>query len=158
MDAESYLRTDDECIPTGEFVSVEGTPFDFRIPKKLGKDMHADYVDLKSSRGYDHCFNFTNWQKKCEEPIHRITLSSLESGIEMKLLTDQPCVQIYGDNYNCPEKYEIKNKCVPTIHKGVCLETQIMPDSINHSGFTNSVLDVSETYRQTTILRFNVIL
>ena len=60
IDADSYLPTDETLIPTGELKSVAGTPFDFRIPKEIGKDIGSDDVDLKIAGGYDHCFNFIN--------------------------------------------------------------------------------------------------
>ena len=39
IDADAFTRADKESIPTGEIVSVEGTPMDFRTKKKLGRDM-----------------------------------------------------------------------------------------------------------------------
>jgi galactose mutarotase-like enzyme len=42
VDADSYLPTDADLIPTGELRSVEGTPFDFRTPKTIGRDINMD--------------------------------------------------------------------------------------------------------------------
>ena len=39
VDAKTYTRADEESIPTGEFVSVEGTPMDFRTRKAIGQDI-----------------------------------------------------------------------------------------------------------------------
>ena len=38
-----YTPNDDECMPTGEVLSVTGTPFDFRVPKPIGQDIAADF-------------------------------------------------------------------------------------------------------------------
>ena len=35
---------------------MEGTPFDFRTPKEVGKDIDADNLQIKRGAGYDHCF------------------------------------------------------------------------------------------------------
>ena len=47
MEADRYLPTDAELIPTGEIRSVKNTPFDFREPKAIGQDFHADCEDLE---------------------------------------------------------------------------------------------------------------
>lgn len=35
---------------------MAGTPFDFRAPKALGRDIDANDEQLKIARGFDHCF------------------------------------------------------------------------------------------------------
>ena len=47
---------DGKAIPTGELADVEGTPFDFRVAKPIGQDIHADNEQLKFGSGYDHNF------------------------------------------------------------------------------------------------------
>ena len=37
-----------------------------------------------------------------------------------------------------------------------CLETQTMPDSVNHPNFTNTILNPGETYTHTVIYQFSV--
>ena len=43
---DAFTPTDADSIPTGEIRSVEGTAFDFREPKKIGKDIGADDEQL----------------------------------------------------------------------------------------------------------------
>ena len=38
----------------------------------------------------------------------------------------------------------------------ICIETQRMPDSINHEGFTKATLNVGEVYDYTTVYKFSV--
>ena len=64
LDAESYVAGDKDLIPVA-VKPVDGTPFDFRAAKPIGRDFFADCVDLRIAGGYDHCFNFTNW-KACK--------------------------------------------------------------------------------------------
>ena len=153
MDAESYVKTDSLLIPTGELVPVDGTPFDFRKGKLVGDEIDADNVDLKIAGGYDHCFNFTGGESK--EPVLRATLKDPKSGRVMKMYTNQPCVQLYTGNFLKDDGYPFKGGCVKKKQMALCLETQHMPDAINHSNFTDVTLDVGETYDYTTVYAFS---
>lgn len=153
MDADSYVRTDEGLIPTGELPSVEGTPFDFRVAKRVGQDINADDNDLKIAGGYDHCFNFTGGETK--EPVLRATLKDPKSGRVMKMYTNQPCVQLYTGNFLADDGYPFKGGLVKTKQMALCLETQHMPDSINQKNFTNVVLNPGENYDYTTIYAFS---
>ncbi len=154
LDADTYLPTDDTLIPTGEIKSVEGTPFDFRVPKTIGQDINADNEDLCIAGGYDHCLNFVGGETK--EPVKRAELYDPCSGRLMEVYTNQPCVQLYSGNFLTNEEYPFKGGYKQTPQTLVCLETQHMPDSINHEGFTNCVLKPGEKYDYTTEYRFSV--
>lgn len=154
VDADTYLPTDDGLIPTGEIRSVEGTPFDFRTPKTMGQDINADNLDLKYGGGFDHCLNFVGG--KTEAPVKRATLYDPESGRVMDVYTDQPSMQIYAGNYLEPDGYPFKGGFVKKKQALMCLETQGMPDSVNHPNFTNCVLKPGEVYDTTTEYRFSV--
>ena len=56
INADYYLPIDETSIPTGEIRLVAGTPFDFRTPKPVGKDIDADDQQIKNGAGYDHCY------------------------------------------------------------------------------------------------------
>ena len=56
INADAYLPVDATLIPTGEINNVEGTPFDFRSPKNIGKDIGYKDEQLKLGKGYDHCW------------------------------------------------------------------------------------------------------
>ena len=86
-----------------------------------------------------------------------ITQITNVSGRQMKVYTDQPCVQFYSGNFLNNEKYPFKNGCPQRPQMALCLETQKMPDSINHENFTSVVLDVGETYTHKTVYEFSVI-
>jgi len=154
LDADTYIPTDDRLIPTGEIRSVEGTPFDFRTPKVIGEDICSDNTDIKLAGGYDHCFNFVGGET--EIPVKRCELYEANSGRVMTVYTNQPCVQFYSGNFLKNAQYPFKGgyrQCPQTL---MCLETQHMPDSINHANFTNCVLRPGEKYDYTTEYRFSV--
>ena len=157
LDAESYLAGDKDLIPVA-VKPVDGTPFDFRVSKPIGRDFFADFADLRIAGGYDHCFNFTGW-KNCAsggEVILRGVAYDPVSGRKMEMYTNQPCVQLYSANF-------LKNPCFPLrggytqkTQTAFCLETQVMPDSIHHQGdpdFTDSVLRPGEVYDYTTVYK-----
>ncbi|MBQ9086189.1 MAG: galactose mutarotase [Clostridia bacterium] len=154
LDADTYLPTDDTLIPTGELRSVEGTPFDFRTPKTVGQDIGADDVDLKQAGGYDHCLNFRGGAT--QEPVKRGELYDPESGRVMELFTNQPCVQFYSGNFLTNKEFPFKGGYGQAPQTLLCLETQHMPDSVNHENFTNCVLKPGEVYDFFTEYRFSV--
>ncbi len=51
LNADYYLPTDDDRIPTGGIKSVYGTPMDFTHPTKIG-----DRIDQIKGGGYNHCY------------------------------------------------------------------------------------------------------
>ncbi|MBR2387537.1 MAG: galactose mutarotase [Clostridia bacterium] len=152
LDAEYYLPTDDTLIPTGEIKSVKGTPFDFTTSKEIGRDILSNNQDLIFARGYDHCFYFG----ESENIVKRAELYDKNSGRVMEMFTDQPAVHIYTGNYVNNEEYPFKGGVAQEEQTLVCLETEKMPDSINHDNFTNVILEPSEVYDYTTIFKFSV--
>ena len=152
LDADTYLPTDETLIPTGEIKSVEGTPFDFRVPKTIGRDFNTHNQDLIYAGGYDHCFNFVGGETK--SPKIRAKVIHKESGRIMEMYTNQPCVQFYSGNFLTNSKFPFKNNCSQEKQMAFCLETQHMPDSINHPNFTNVILNPEEKYDYTTIYKF----
>lgn len=164
LDAESYLPTDAGLIPTGELADVTRTPFDFREAKPIGEGFYEVCEDLRIAGGYDHCFNFTGWQDCVSggEVKLRGYLYDPKSGRDMTMLTNQPCVQFYSANFLKNPAYPLRGSD-PTdtatypqkTQKALCLETQRMPDSVNHPHFTNSILRPGEVYDYTTVYIFS---
>ena len=155
LDADTYLPTDSELIPTGEIRSVEGTPLDFRVAKTVGRDFDLESVELKDAGGYDHCMNFTGGATN--EMALRAILTDTRSGRVMKMYTDQPCVQFYSGNFLNNEKYPFKNGYPQHPQAALCLETQKMPDSINHENFTSTLLRAREVYTHNTAYEFSTV-
>ena len=157
LDADSYIPTDADLIPTGEIRSVEGTPFDFRTAKTIGRDLGVENNDLLLAggefNGYDHCFNFVGGISKV--PVKRGEAYDKVSGRVLELYTDRPCVQLYTGNFLRNAEYPFKGGYKQSVQTLFCLETQCMPDSINHDNFTNCVLRPGEVLNTTTEYRFS---
>ena len=152
LDAQYYLPTDDTLIPTGEIRSVKGTPFDFTVAKEVGRDISSNDDGLIFARGYDHCFYFG----ESKDVVKRAELYDKKSGRAMEMFTNQPAVHIYTGNYVNNEKYPFKGGVAQNEQTLICLETEKMPDSINHENFTNVVLEPGEVYDFTTVYKFSV--
>ncbi|MBQ9761380.1 MAG: galactose mutarotase [Clostridia bacterium] len=154
IEADRYVVTDEELIPTGVLRSVEGTPFDFREPKPIGRDFEADDQDLKIAGGYDHCFCFTGGETK--EPVLRVAAYEQNTGRFMQVFTNQPCIQLYSGNFLDNPEHPLKGGYPQTKQSLFCLETQKMPDAPNHAGFNDITLNPGEKYDYTTIYQFSV--
>lgn len=147
LDADAYTRADAASIPTGEILSVEGTPMDFRTEKPIGQDIEADYEALKLGRGYDH-----NWVLNGSGMRKAASMYSGETGICMEVWTDLPGVQFYTANY--VEDEEGKDGAVYGRRSGACFETQYFPDAIHKDHFKKPIVHAGEEYCTTTVYKF----
>ncbi len=145
MPARFFNSADADSIPTGELRSVEGTPFDFREPKPIGRDIGQDYDALQLQGGYDHNFEvFT---------APGAILSHKDSGRSMAVITDCIGVQFYSGNFL---KGEAGKDGVSYCHRGgICLETQFYPDAVNHPEWPQPFTKAGEHYHTETIYRFS---
>ena len=152
INASKTTPVDSVLIPTGEIVSVEGTPFDFREPKTIGQDLEVEHDQLKNGAGYDH-----NWV------LDRTTESELEmaasvwepvSGRYMEVWTDQPALQFYGGNF-FDGKTTGKYGRALNYRESIALETQKYPDTPNHTHFPSTLLNPGENYTHVCVYRFS---
>ncbi len=158
LDAESYLRTDAGLVPTGEVVPVEGTPFDFRTaPKAIGKDFLSGDVDLRTAGGYDHCMNFTGWQQADSTMRLRGRVYDPDSGCQMELFTNSPCVQLYTANFLNNPAFSLSGGYAQRKRHAFCLETQKMPDAVHHREFTDTILRPGQTFDFMTVYKFSTV-
>ena len=144
--ASRITENDAGCLPTGRLLEVEGTPFDFRSPKKIGAEIGADDAQLRCGSGYDH--NFVLSGKTAA------VLRSLSTGIELTVETDLPGMQVYTANFLT----ERPGKCGTTMRPrdAVCLETQLFPNATNCYGFPSPILRAGQHLHSETVFAFRV--
>ena len=152
INADFYLPTDDTAIPTGEILKVAGTPFDFRTPKAIGKEIDADHEQIKFGNGYDH--NYVLNKKEEGELSFAARVTDPKSGRTLECWTTEPGMQLYTGNYL--NGYKGANGCTFPRRSAVCLETQHFPDSPNRPYFPSVVLNPGERYKQKTIYKFGI--
>lgn len=148
--ADEFTQNNSACLPTGKYLSVADTPFDFRVAKPLGRDILAENEQLACGKGYDHNFVLTG---KGVRPI--ALLVGDQSGIRMTCLTCQPGVQLYSANFLTPRKG--KNGSTMGYRDGVCLETQGFPNAPNIAHFPSCVLAKGQHFESETVYKFDVI-
>ncbi len=152
IDADRYTPVDETLIPTGELVPVEGTPFDFRIPKAIGPGQRSSHEQIVLGRGYDHNF-VLNREEGDNSMLLAARVYESESGRILEVWTTEPGIQFYAGNF-------LDGTLIgPGGHlyrqsDGFALETQHFPDSPNQPDFPSTVLRPDETYQTTTIYKF----
>jgi aldose 1-epimerase len=147
VNADRYTPVNEQLIPTGELAPVTGTPFDFQQTTKIG----ARFNQLTNNpRGYDH-----NLVLKRKGPgLEAIAwVNEPTSGRRMEVLTTEPGMQLYTGNFLDGKLTGVGGVNYKQ-HSAFCLETQHFPDSPNHENFPSTLLRPGETYRTTTVYRF----
>jgi aldose 1-epimerase len=149
--ASRYLPVDEAGIPLGPPAPVHRTPFDFRSPKPIGRDLRAGTVQLASNQGFDHSLLIDG-----RHGGHLARAARLEDPVTGRVLevhTDQPAVQLYTGNML---DGSIIGKGQRTYRQsdGLCLEAQHLPDSPNRDSYPSVVLRPGEEWRSTTVWQF----
>lgn len=152
IDADNYTPVDSTFMTTGEIVTVEGTPMDFRQPTAVGARIDDDFQQLKNGLGYDH-----NWvlNTKGDDSRACATLVSPKTGIKLEVFTNEPGIQVYAGNF-LDGTLRGKKGITYGRRASVCLETQKYPDTPNKPEWPTAVLRPGEKYDSHCIFRFSV--
>jgi len=152
INADGMLPIDKTSVPIGKIVPVADTPFDFRQPKPVGRDIDQPNEQLAHGSGYDHTFVLNPRQ---DDTFPAAILYEKSSGRMMKVFTDQPGLQLYTANF-LDGSLTGKSGRPYARQSALCLETQHFPDSPNQSQFPNTILRPGETYQSRTTYQFTV--
>lgn len=152
LSSSRFTEYDETFAQTGNILSVENTPLDFRAEQLIGARIDEDYPQLRLCMGYDHNMILDG----DAGGLNRIgTVKSEQSGILLEAFTTEPAVQFYTGNYmHLDPVPHGKNGVRYPKRGGLCLEAQHYPDSVHHANFPSTVLRPGETYRQKTVYRF----
>jgi aldose 1-epimerase len=151
--ASNYSAVDSTLIPVGAPVTVKGTPFDFTLPKLIGKDIGVEHVQIKNGLGYDH--NFVLDKQSPDEQVKAAVVYAPNTGITMEVFTTEPAIQFYSGNFLDGSLIGKKNKQYP-YRSAFCLETQHYPDAPNQPAFPSTQLAPGKKYQTTTIYKFGI--
>ncbi len=153
INADSYTPVDSTLIPLGEIAPVEDTPFDFRKPKAIGRNLHEQETNeqLRNGTGYDH--NFVLNHPGNGEMFLAASVSDPISGRAMEIYTQEPGLQFYGGNFFDGSDTG-KSGAPYRFREAFALETQHFPDSPNQAEFPSITLRPGETYTTKTIYKF----
>lgn len=134
VNAVKTLETDEKNIPTGLFLNVFNSPFDFTEQKKCPTSI-------------DNTFVLDN------NPKNSATLYSEKTQLKMNVLTNQAGVHIYVGG-NCFGAIQGKENAAYHTQSGICFETQNFPDAPNHLNFPSAIVKKGEQYHHQTIFSF----
>ena len=122
IDASNYLETDEKLIPTGKILSLKDTEMDFSTQRTIDTTRVDDTYILN------------------KKETHKIEIKAPDTGITMKVATNQPATVVFT-----PEKFP-----------AICFETQNYPDAPNHKKFPSALLKANELYVNHTVFSFTV--
>lgn len=142
--ASAYLTVDDELIPTGAVLPIEGTAFDFTQARPIRFETKGQ------QQLYDHNFCLAAERGSLRQAAW---VQGPKSGLEMEVWTTEPGIQLYTGAKigNLPPGLEEVRYAACS---GFCLEAQVWPDAPNRPYFPSCILRPGETYRQVTEYRF----
>lgn len=141
INGREYLETDAELIPTGQVLSVKGTPFDFTEPHAVGERIQENHPSLKVNRGYDVSF-----VRAEREPGLAAVLYDPRSGRKLEVSSSYPDIHLYTGNFLDGVRGRDGRRYQP--HDALCLEGSLFPDAINHPCFGKIVLKKGEHYQE----------
>jgi aldose 1-epimerase len=149
--ADKFTPVDENLIPTGELRPVDGSPFDFRTPTRVGARIEQVNEQIKFGKGYDH-----NWVLNKEPGKLDVVGRAWEpvTGRTLEVLSTEPGVQFYSGNF-LDGTVTGKGGWVYQFRDGMCFEPQHFPDSPNHPDFPSTVLKPGETYHNIIEYKFS---
>ncbi len=143
--ANRYTAVDEKLIPTGHRPLVEGTGFDFRLPRALGNAQTGEFQEV------DH--NFVLSPQSFQEVVGKslgLAAEVSNGALTMRMYTDQPGVQFYTGNFLGKGPAFAGN--VPQVqHGGFCLEAQTEPNCITRG---EAIYNKGQLYTQCTMYEF----
>jgi aldose 1-epimerase len=128
-----------DLIPTGELMTLAGTPFDLREARRIGDALDERHPQLDIAKGFDH-----NWALDAEAE-QALELHSPKSGLTLTIKTDQVGIQVYSGQGLTQPLFK---------HAAIVFEPQGFPDAVNQPSFPDVVLRPGQVYRHRSSYRF----
>ncbi|MCL1810497.1 MAG: galactose mutarotase [Clostridiales bacterium] len=143
VNASTITEVGEDLTETGRLLQVSGAPYDFRTGFAVGERIGAADPQLLIAGGYD--INYVVCGTGLREAA---TLASQKSGISLRLMVTNPCLQFYSGNSLLPPFAQ---------QSALCLEPQSYPDAVNNPAFPSGVLKAGELYAQRSVYQFRLL-
>lgn len=148
--SDRLMESDQGGIPSGRFLPVAGTPFDFRQPHAIEEMIDRPHPQMEGRRGFNH-----SWVLPSYGRLHLAArLADPGSGRQMEVLTTEPSLTVYTGNWFSGRDVGAQG-VIYRQHDGIALEAQHLSDSPNRSEFPSTLLKPGAVFRSTTIYRFS---
>lgn len=153
INADFFTFATPDNLPTGEILSVLGTPLDFTSPKRLGRDIESDDPQMRANRGYNQ--NFVLRRSPIEGRLSEAAvLYDPKSGRVLTVSTSEPGLFLYTANFIDTDHVMKGGRKYP-LRAGVAVETGHFPDSPNQPHFPSTVLMPGEVFASRTVFAFS---
>ena len=152
LNCSQVLEMDTVQIPTGKLLDVKGTALDFSSWRKFGDDINDEFNNIRTYKGYDHCFAVDGWQKNILGEVGELRCEA--TGRKLTILSSQPAAVLYTGNWlagGCPITKSGKRY---QDYAGVAIECQGYSDAVNHPEFPSIELKAEELYCQKIVFKF----
>jgi aldose 1-epimerase len=151
--ADRFTPQDADNLVTGEIASVDGTPLDFRKPKRLGDVLTSSYPQIAMRGGLDISM-LVNGKPGTLRPAARLTDPG--TGIVMDVLTTQPAIQLYSNNIGTRTTVGKGGKTYRNYYS-LSLETEGYLDAVNQPQFPSShEVGPGKPMHEVALFRFGV--
>ncbi|MBQ7740307.1 MAG: galactose mutarotase [Eubacterium sp.] len=132
VNADYFTETDENQLPTGELGEVKDTMMDFTALHKIGDNIDVPFRAIIEGIGYDNNYCLRNKDGKMQ---HAATLYDEITGRKMEVFTDLPGIQVYCGGWLKSDYTAGKENGAVSYRRGVALETQFYPDTVNIKDF-----------------------
>lgn len=151
INADYFTETDDSQLPTGELGKLEGTMLDFSESHKIGDKIDEPFRAIIDGIGYDNNYCLRNKYFTLQEAA---VLYDKDSGRKMSVFTDLPGIQLYCGGWLDKNYTSGKGDNIVKFRRGVALETQFYPDTVNNPNFPSKWVKANEEFKTVTEFRF----
>lgn len=144
------------AIPTGKFINIENTPFNFKDYHQIKDSINNDYEQLKIGAGYDQNYCIDNYDGKTL--IEIADIKSDKTGINLKVSTNLPGFQFYTANHlGKLSQPSGKSNMRYEKRSALCIEPQFYPNAINTEEFEEKgILKKGEKYQREIVYSFSL--
>ena len=145
LNSYKYLEINKNLIPTGRFINVKNSIYDFLKFQNIGKKL-VFFINKKKESKFKG-FDTTYIVKK--SPRNFVgSLKNNNSNIQVDFFSNLPAVQLYS-----AQNLNYKKKLFP--YQGICLETQYFPDAPNKKNFPSTLIKPNKRYTCFTKIKIN---
>lgn len=155
INANYFTETDSSQLPTGELGELKGTMMDFSQMHKIRDRIDEPFRAVIDGIGYDN--NYCLYNKEIGKLSCAAILAEELSGRRMEVWTDLPGIQLYCGGWLDKSGNPGKKNSPVTYRRGVALETQFYPDSVNHPDFPSVYAEPDKEFKTVTEFRFSVL-
>jgi len=152
IEADQFLPINDSMIPTGEYRTVDNSPFDFKSIHAIEDSIGEQDSQLVLAGGYDHNFVIRDYDGSLRKAARLI---EPVSGRTLEVFTSTPGLHFYSANF-LDDDILGKDNEAHGYRKALCLEPQFFPDSPNHSEFPSTNLEPGEKHKQHFKFKFGI--